>query len=436
VSRLRYLNGIDWVITGLDHSLRQTAGLGNWSQLVFELDGEPDFDRFNQTVQRYTSSFPVLQGRTVRGWQLAPAWKTPRRIKPVTVPVKKYQLPDDASFETITKRLGKCVTTRPGTPGRYIGFNLLYAGEKTFLAFRFDHRLFDARGAELFLQGLIQYSNAGDIAPPPLVDVCAQKPSLSPWIRKFKSGQQVVRMLLRHQEEAAPFNLTPRMDETPSFRFSVISLNQAESDCLLDRAYEEAGYLMLTPWLADRMSAALEHLKSAVGKGLKGCLIPCSVDLRSDAEPQLFFNHAAFVYLHGSKKNDGKEKRAQSFSRQFVGQIKADMPRHFENAWKLARILPAPLYGRLLRKELSRLGGTFSIASVGNGLSGIEPLGDSTVQNVFHMPMVPPTPGLGFFANTFGSQMNFCLTSSSGVLSEEEHAQLVGVLRRELFNQA
>jgi len=434
VTRFRYLNGVDWVITGLDHSLRQTAGLGNWSQLVLELNGEPDFDRFNDAVQRYASAFPVLQGRAVRGWQLAPAWKIPRRTRSIRVPVAKQFLPPETPFDVVTKRLGQCVAVKSGTPGRYIGFNLIYTTQKTYLAFRFDHRLFDARGAELFIQGLIHFLNTGE--PPTHTDIPAQKLSLSPWIEKFKSGQKIVRMLHNQRSETAPFNFTPVNQETFSFRFSVISLDENQSARLLDHAYDEAGYLMLTPWLADWMTTALDKLKPASGRGMNGYMIPCSADLRVGPNPQLFFNHVAFICLSRKAGLPQAESWAKQFSKQFIEQVKMDMPRHFENAWKLARILPAPLFGKLLRKEMNEFAGTFSMASVGSGLSAIEPVAECSVKNVFHMPMVPPAPGLGFFANTFQGCINLCLTSSTQVLSDDEHARLSELLRFDFLSQS
>jgi len=430
VNRFRYLNGIDWVLTGLHHSIRQTSGLGNWSQLALELDGKLDIEHFRAAVQRYASAFPVLQGRAVRGWQLAPVWKMPVKKKQALVSVEKQILPDDASFEAITEKLGQCVAVSPGTPGRYIGFNAIYTAQKTFLAFRFDHRLFDARGAELFIQGLIRYLDDGTAEPPPTFQIPPEKSDLRPWIKKFKSGQQVVRLLHR-QQEATPFQLESRISN-PAFRFTLIPLNEPESVALINRAYDQAGYLMLTPWLAERMTHALNTLLEKEGRPPGGYVIPCSTDLRADTQKEMFFNHASFIYLcRPAGEGADWPKR---FSRQFFEQVQQGMPCHFENAWKLARIIPAPLFGKLLRGPLKSFAGTFSMASVGDGLSAIESVAGLTVRNAFHMPMLPPAPGLGFFANTFGGRLNLCLTSYSGVLSDKEHTELIGLLKRELLS--
>jgi len=420
VSRLRYLKGIDWVIHGLDRSIRQTSGLGNWSQIVFELDGQLDFESFRSVAQDYVSSFPVLHGRTVRGWQLAPAWRIPRGIKDVKLSVETHRLPDNAPFEAVVEKLGQCVMALPGTPGHYIAFNILYSGEKSYLAFRFDHRLFDARGAELFIRGLMEMQR-------PEYKMEPQKAHLRPWIEKFKSGQKILRMLRSQQDIATPFQLQPNGSST-TLRFSVISLNQDESEILTNRAYKEAGYLMLTPWLAARIATQLD----ALGCPLGGQLIPCAIDQRKDKNSELFFNHVAFIYL-ARASGEGAEC-PKRFSRQFYEQIQQGLPQHFENAWKLARIIPLALYGKLLHGALKKFAGTFNVANVGDGLSSIQSIAGLTINNAFHMPMIPPATGFGFFINTFQGRLNLCLTSASRILSDDEHSELTQLLKRDLLS--
>lgn len=431
MNRYRYLNGIDWIIAGLDRSLRQTAGCGNWAQLVLELDGTPDVERFRVAAQAYASSFPVLLGRAVRGWQFVPVWKFPRKGRVCPIRVDELELPAGASLDAVTEQLGRCVCAPPGKPGRYIRFSLLRTGDKSFLAFQFDHRLFDARGAELFFTGLIQYFNSGETCPPPTFELPMQKACLPPWVPKFQSGRQIVRLLHSQRRDAAPFHLAASGKPPGTFRFSVIRLDDSQSDVLRNRAYAEAGYLMLTPWLADQMTRALDQLLTEQGRPLNGYMIPCSADLRGgEGAPPVFFNHVAFICLWCSSGfGEAGKNRARQFSDQFIDQVRRNMPRHFENAWKLARILPAGLFGRLLRRELNVFAGTFSMASVGEGLSGIAPPGGCPVKNAFHTPVVPPAPGLGLFVNSFCGRLNLCVTSTGAVLSDTEHNRLLEILR-------
>lgn len=429
MTRYRYLNGIDWVVTGLDHSMRQTLGCGNWSQVVLELDGPLDAKRFAAAAQRFVSSIPVLQGRAVRGWQLVPAWKIPARTKEIPVPFESRAVAENARFSEIVKELGCCVTVPPGTPGRTIGFTLLTSKTRSWLAFRFDHRLMDARGSELFLSRLIEYVESGSDKPPAVIDVPEQKACLPPWIPKFKSGQQIVRLLHAQRHEAYPFDLAPCDQPQSGLRFSVIPLSTEQSDALRARAYEEAGYLMLTPWLAERVSVHLEQLMEHLGRPLHGVMIPVSADLRTDSKPAMFFNHVGFVCFSRPAGTPPEEGWATRFSRQFMEQVKNGIPAHFENAWKLSRIIPAPLYGKLLRGPLKSFGGTLSMASVGDGLSEIGSVGGCALKNAFHMPMVPPVPGVGVFVNTFENRLNICVSTSAAVFSEPEHTAFVERLR-------
>lgn len=427
---LRYLNGIDWVITGLNQLLGKTSGIGNWSQLVLELDGALDSDAFKQSVQCYIAGFPVLQGRMKRGWQLAPGWKIPRCVTPSSVFFENEILPAATPFEQVVERLGRAVCAPPGCAGQYIGFTLLSVAEKTFVAFRFDHRLMDARGAELFIDGLIKQRNGLSTQGPGAV--LSNPANLRPWSPKFLSGQQVVRQFRRQQELAAPYQLEARDGVSTQFQFSLISLTKEQSDLVLNRAYDEAGYLMFVPWLAARVSCALEKFRAASGRpSLGGQVIPCSIDRRSGS-PQMFFNHLSFLYLCCASEDVGTPGLAKNFSRQFYEQIQSGMPAHLENAWKLARIIPAPLFGKLLGGALKSFAGTFSLAHVGAGLSEIKNINGAKVVNAFHLPVVPPVPGVGFFVNTFDGRMNFCLTSANSVMSPADHLKFLSVLRRDL----
>ena len=436
MNRFRYLNGIDWVITGLGQSLRQTVGVGNWSQLVFELEGVLDFDPFREAVQRYVATFPVFQGRAVRGWQLAPLWKIPRRVKPMEVSVEKYILPEKISHDALLERLGQCVRVPAGTPGRYVGFNLFYTENKTYLSFRFDHRLLDARGAERFISGLIgegEVIESKNSSSEKETSLPFEPSNLRPWVEKFKSGRQVVRLLRRQQDAAAPFGIDSTGDNDPKFRWSLLSLTPAESEVLTNRAYDEAGYLMLTPWLAAKMSDALQRVVGQTSRSpLAGQVIPCAVDQRVGEKNTLFFNQVSFFYLC-RPRDSSSETLPTLFSRQFFEQVQQGMPRHFEKAWKLARILPAALLGRLLNGPFHRFSGTFNLAHVGDGLSSSSCLAGLPVNNAFHLPIVPCSPGLGLYINTFQGRLNFCLTSVGVRLRSEEHDQLVKEFKRELF---
>jgi hypothetical protein len=136
---------------------------------------------------------------------------------------------------------------------------------------------------------------------------------------------------------------------------------------------------------------------------------------------ELFFNYLSFICLSATAEKLAGPELARTLARQFYRQVQSGIPAHFENAWKLLRIVPLPLLGMLLRGPMRMFMGSFSLAHVGDGLSALTDWMRLPVKNAFHMPLVPPSPGLGFFSNTCGGRFNLCITSYSGVLSDTEH---------------
>lgn len=421
---VHYLNGIDWVVTGLMHELWQCAGIGNWSQIVLQLDGALDDDNFSSAVDRFHSAHPILQGGVHRGWQLVPCWKTPltRRRNPPPIPYLRRRIAAEASIADVVSELQQSLAIAPGRPGCYTGITSLRRGGETFLAFRFDHRLFDAHGAELFLQALLAYSASGESAAPPRQLYAGESPHLRPWKAKFESGKHVLRML-REQRAHAPFSLPRRSGGSGAHRFSLLALDSRQTVRLKDRAFEQAGYLMLTPYIAAKSLEALHDFLRHKRTPQAGYVIPCSTDLRRQSQIDSYFNHVALTCF--SAAGDGDPALwPRHFARQFFEQSRDGIPSHYENAWKLARILPAALYGKLLRGPFRDFAGTFSLANVGGGLSELADVNGLPVRNVFHMPLVPPMPGLGFFLNSWRDKINLMLVSYDGVLSQEEHDSL------------
>lgn len=435
MSRYRYLNGIDWVIHGFHQSMCQTAGTGNWAQIVLELDGHFNVTQFRRAARRYASRYPEFQGRAVRAWNLVPMWKYPKTGRMAEFDITHIQLKDE-SFPAVLQQLRNHVAAAPGGPGRYIAFIILELPGRTYLGFRFDHRLFDAHGAETFLAGMMHCldrpsSNEEADISPEIPTSCG----LSPWKEKFISGRHVVRMFHRFRGAEEHFQW-PAVDTFHSeYSFELLHFDSRESEALIEKAYQEAGYLMMTPWLASKMVAAVKKMNLPAHHP-KGFVIPCSIDMRQAGRKEkdpLFFNHVSFVCLAHNKTSPQNETCARQFSAQFYEQIQQGIPGHFENSWKLARIVPKNLYGRLLRKELQVFSGTFSMGNVGGGLSDLKYCMGNPVRNIFHMPLIPPMPGLGLFANTYRDRFNICMVAVSHVFTGEELERLSHILRKKLF---
>jgi hypothetical protein len=55
---------------------------------------------------------------------------------------------------------------------------------------------------------------------------------------------------------------------------------------------------------------------------------------------------------------------------------------------------------------------------------------ETTVENLFHMPLLPVPPGFGFVVNQFGNRMNAVLAYLDGMLSEDEVRRIQENVRR------
>lgn len=413
----RYLSGADWILNGLACAARQAGYPGNHFQIVLELGGSPDTESFRAAVQSYCAGNPVLHGKIRRAWNLAPYWQPCPNAG--SVPVEQADLPADSPEQNILDALRDHLTT---FSDRRLSFFLIRIGtKKSILAIRFDHRLFDAQGAERFVLEFQTFLADGKAEPFARRPVAGKPAGLRPWKEKFISGQAVNRLRIE-QLECSPFQRPVRSDPERRVRFSRITLTREETEELIARAYKEAGYLMLTPFLAAQMLRAVQPVMP-----LNGYVIPCSVD--SGRDDDLFFNHLSFICLSTTGQGVGASDLARSFSRQFYRQVAAGLPAHFENGWKLLRIVPLPILGNLLRGPMRMFMGSFSLAHVGDGLSRLTDWMGCPVTNAFHMPLVPPLPGLGFFSNTCSGRMNLCITSCSRVLSDAEHEQLTDAVR-------
>ncbi len=143
-----YLTGIDWIVHVFDYMNKRATGTGHVFQIVMELDGVPAEDELRESLEGFVAKLPVLNGRTRRDYRLAPYWRTPARAEMAGVSLEVHDL---EAGENAFPLLEKAVNRPFGGDREHLAFQLIRAGEMSHVAVTFDHRLFDAHGAEAFL---------------------------------------------------------------------------------------------------------------------------------------------------------------------------------------------------------------------------------------------------------------------------------------------
>ena len=72
---------------------------------------------------------------------------------------------------------------------------------------------------------------------------------------------------------------------------------------------------------------------------------------------------------------------------------------------------------------------SFNCADLGDWPAALEECFGRRVVNAYHVPVVPPRPGIGVFFNRCGRQNNLVVSWIEGVVSEDEAARIIEVVR-------
>jgi hypothetical protein len=413
-----YLSGCDWVINALDYMMKKTTCAGNMSQVVLVLDRVIELTEIQGRLGRFLKEFPVAYGSVSRDINLCPCWRIPEKAEE-TLNFTSYNCPNEADLLTL---LGKCVNKPFRDNSEHLAFHLInIENRKSCLAMTFDHRLFDARGAEHFLRLFQQYLENGDdpeIAHGILLTAPAH---LSEWIKKFLAGRNVNRKIVSLSKNP-PGALPVPGDKGREFKFKLIAFNQQETQTIYENAYKSAGYLMETPYLLSVVMQAVSDQFKKRNAQADSYLAAVSIDMRTseNIKQELFFNHVSYLFYQAQCDIVNNQKELINIIKmQMYEQVKAGIPRDIMEASHLTRIAPLPFLKKIIDVPLKGKISTFIFSHVGKNPLSPEIMG-AGIENIFHMPRVPSPPGLGFFSNYYNNRLNLVVSYLDGLISNEE----------------
>jgi len=419
-----YLSGIDWIVHVFDYMNKRATGAGHMFQIVLELDGAPEKDELQQSLNQFIHKFPIVNGKTVRDYNLAPFWKIPSRAQGGSFPFKIYQLENHADIFPLLEQLAN---TPFSTDRDHIVFYLINTRGKSYVVAKFDHRLFDAHGAETFI-GMFQQEWEEKGACNWKIPLF-RSAHLSEWREKFGAGKQVNRAFLGLAENAPPrvLPLTHALSKQ-GFRFSVIPFNQKQSVEIMEKADDEAGYLMITPYTMAITVQILHDIFTKRGINKGDYVIPVTIDMRSQktVAQEVFFNHVSFfLFRIQADEIDDFSILVEAIKKQMYDQVRSGLARRIQEASFLMRIVPLPLLSHLMRVYLKGQIASFCFSYLGETVNNLDRFMGKKVHHFYHMTRVPIPPGLGvFFHNTQG-KLNVYLTYAKGLLNEDEVNSIV-----------
>jgi hypothetical protein len=426
-----YLTGIDWILHGFDYMNKKATGAGNAFQIVMELEGVPAEGEVRHSLDGFIRKFPLLSGRARRDYNLAPYWEIPSRTHESALVLDVHHLQDGEDAFPVLERLAN---TPFGSEREHLAFYLLRAGENSRVAVKFDHRLFDAHGAEAFLRMFQQDWEEGGASSWELP--LPEPAHLSGWRSKFESGRYVNRTLLGLGKDAPPLALP--FDPTPirqGFRFSVIPFTDRHSQEIIERAESEAGYLMAMPYTMALAVQALHAVFAGRGIDTGDYVVPVTMDTRppSKSSQDVFFNHVSLLLfrIRPSEVNDFPAL-VSSIKRQMYEQARTGLARHLLDASLLMRIAPLPVMNSLLKFYLKEKIASFCFSFLGDTGHMPTHFMGKKVRRSHHMMRIPIPPGLGVFFRHSHGRLDTCLSYAQGLLTEAEVDTVLDCLKSKL----
>ncbi len=421
-----YLSGFDWVMGVIDLIMKQTTCAGNASQVVLMLDSPPDEAVVRESLTRFLRLFPVVGGRVSRHWTLTPYWRMPGKDAAPALTLTVTRLDDRASGQGVLGPLTTFINTPFRDKHDHLAFHLVYGKGEQCLALTFDHRLFDARGAESFLGLFQQFLASGGDEKKVVQNVSASLTrnfDLKEWKQKFLAGQTVNRRIVALTKDRVRAVPLAQNGRTAGFRYRIISFDREETSRITARAYAEAGYLMIMPYLFARVAESMHRLFERRGAGSGAYVVPVSTDLRraKDIREELFFNRNSMFFFQVKPGDAADLKRLiASLKEQMYQQVRVRFPDKLMEASSLMRIFPLPFMRMAFHLPLQGKIASYCFSHVSKDTFASMDLLGTRIANLFHMPRTPVPPGVGVFFNSFNGRLNTTISCLDGAFTEEE----------------
>ena len=385
--------------------------VGNHSAIVLVLKGLLDQTGLTQTLTTILSNSDFLKGRTRRAWHLAPYW----------VPQPENYNSEDLRFFNIASNdqknidaiIQQCACTPFKDDQTLLGFDLIHCKQLSYVIMRFDHKVFDGRGAEAFLEYILNEADQGRKYHLP-----SQGPQLHSWKSLFLSGQCInrfLRSMVTPKQKVARLNKSFEPDNC--HRFYQITFSEDQTDAIDNNALNKAGYLMNGIFFLSCVAKGFDSLLKEQ-KVSGNILIPINVDMRETkfSQAKVFFNHLSFM-LFNVRSGLEPTEYIELLKKQFIDQTKNKILTHFIKATLLMRIVPIKLLAYFMNSRMKKAPFSFSFSYIGNQAFNLTHVKGIEVVNLFHIPIVPVNPGVGIFFTRFNKKLNMIISGFNNSLS-------------------
>jgi hypothetical protein len=405
----------------MHHSALRVTGIGALSQAILDLEGSLPQAALRSALDQISARLPILHGRVARDWlNLAPYWRTPQRAAGGSIPLRIVDLPSDATAEA-QRLLFEHVNHRLASPSEHLSFLLIRLGnQRSRLGMVFDHRLFDAIGAESFLR-LIDQTWQGNLDQIAAQIKLTEPAHLDHWSRRFRSGRALNAGLLKLGERDVCALKMPAAGSSPRVRFCHESLTVEQTEQFQQRAAAETGMPIILPSTAARAVLAMKHAVPTMPLPGGQYLIFTTASTRAAGQEweSLLFNHVSFLpFSLDAELPQLPVPLALKLRDELFEQMRQGIPAAVQDASALVRICPHWLGSRLMgRMFKGRLCSFYFACLRETGFTQETFLGLPAL-DLIHTPTAFAPPGVNLCMTTFAGRFNLVLSYLDGVMED------------------
>jgi len=398
--------------------------------LVVHCDGPVAPERVRRSLERLLDfcPWPAARLRRSRPWGKL-HWAAAERAGLAPPPVRRHAVATpEAWHQAVAAELDTAIDPRREAPLRFLildGAPSRVAAGST-LVMTWFHPLMDPRGAQNLLHHLDHLdAHPGDAPWGAAIPAFTPTPDARP----FRERGRLARKSLEHMRAVSRAPSAPaRPGRVGPVRFRQDSFVERDPGAGHERATRDIW------WRLAVVGKAMREIRAAGDDADGAFLLPIAVDLRPKGEPgPSFGNMLAFHFARFRPADTADTPRLASALRTQMadavrdGQIEAN-----EVAMTFLQYRPLALIRRAVRSIPGGDAFSFNCADVADFPAALAHCFGRRVVNAYHVPAVPPRPGVGVFFNRCAGLNNVVVAWIDGVLSEDEARRIVEIVREEM----
>ena len=407
-----------------------SMGLGGASSnnavLVVHCDGPLDPERVQRSLDRLLGFCPWPAARLRRRLPWGKLhWAARHRHALGSQSVRRCAVATpQALHEAVDAELNRAIDPTREPPLRLLVLDGPSAA--SVLVMTWFHPFMDPRGAQNLLQHLCHLDDQAGDAP-----WGAAVPAFTPArdARPFRERGRLARKSLEYMRSvsSAP-SATPREGRAGPVRFRQDSFVERDPEAGRERGTREIWWRLAVVGKAMRETWVRRGLPEAP------FLLPIAVDLRPKGEPgPTVGNMLAFHFARFRPGDTGDLPRLAATLRVQMadavrdGQIEAN-----EAALTFLQYRPLPMIRRAVRWFSGGDTFSFNCADVADFPPALACCFGRRVVNAYHVPAVPPRPGIGVFFNRCAGRHNIVVAWVADALREDDVTRIVEIVRQEM----